>query len=222
MEDWPITLGDITVLLVLLLSGFLAFARGFVREALSIGAWVGAALITVFTFDYASELVEEIVSDRLAADFIAGVVIFLLSLIALSVGGHYATRAIRASSLNMLDRSLGFVFGLLRGVILIGLGYLLLVWLVPDEDDRPDWIVEARTLPLVEQASEILLIVVPEDAIDDGLERAEDALDQLGAVVPRLLRGEQTARSKPDAPADEEGYNRAARDDIERLLATSR
>lgn len=222
MDDWPITAGDIVVFLVLLLSAALAFARGFVREALSIIAWVGAAVITVVALPYASPLLEDLIDNELVASFISGVLIFITSLIALSVGGHFATRAVRDSSLNMLDRSLGLVFGLLRGAILLSLGYMLIVWLVPDEDDHPDWFREARTLPLVEQAADILRVVLPEDAIGEGLDRAEDAIDRLGWVAPAMIENRPAAAANPDAAEDEAGYNRDARSEMDRLIATSR
>ncbi len=221
MENWPITGGDILVLAILLLSGLLAFARGFVREALSIAAWVGAALVTVFALPYASPPVRDFIDNPLVADFIAGVLIFILALVGLSVGGHFATKAIRDSALNMLDRSLGLVFGLLRGIILVSLGYMLFVWLVPDSDDHPDWFSEARTLPLVEEAADILRVVVPADAIGDGLDRAEDTLENLGRLAPVLMEGGRIPPANPDAEEDEAGYNRAARDEMDRLLATS-
>lgn len=226
LENWPITAGDILVILVILLSGALAFARGFVREALSIAAWVGAALITVFLLPLASPLVRDLIDNELVADFISGVLIFITALVGLSVGGHFATKAIRDSALNMLDRSLGLVFGLLRGVILLSLGYMLFVWLVPDDDDHPDWFSEARTLPLVEEAAEILQIIVPTDVIGDGLDAAEDTLDQLGRLAPSLIEDHAVStvipEAKPDAPEDEDGYNRRAREEMDRLLATSR
>lgn len=221
LENWPITGGDILVLTVLLLSGLLAFARGFVREALSIAAWVGAAVVTVFALPHASPLLRDLIDNELVADFIAGVLIFILALVALSVGGHFATRAIRDSALNMLDRSLGLVFGLLRGVILISLGYMLFIWLVPDDGDHPDWFSEARTLPLVEEAADILRVVVPADTIGEGLDRAEDTLDRLGALAPAFIQGRPLPSAKPDAPEDEAGYNRGAREDMDRLLSTS-
>lgn len=222
MDNWPITAGDILVFLVLVLSGALAFARGFVREALSIAAWVGAAVITVFTLPYASPLLRDLIDNELVSDFIAGVLIFILALIGLSVGGHYATKMVRDSALSMLDRSLGLAFGLLRGMILLSLGYMLFVWLVPNHRDHPDWFSEAKTLPLVEEAADILRVVVPEDAIDDGLDRAEDTLDRLGRLAPDLIEGRPDPAANPDASDDEAGYNRGARDEMDRLLATSR
>ena len=220
MENWPITAGDLIVLAVLLLSGALAFARGFVREALSIAAWIGASLLTVLLLPYGSSLVRELFDNELVADFIAGMLIFITGLIGLSVGGHYATKAIRDSALNMLDRSLGLVFGLLRGLILLSLGFMMFVWLVPDEDDHPDWFSEARTLPLVEEAADILRIVVPADAIDDGIDQAEDTLDRLGRLAPDLIEG-RLRPAKADAEPEEAGYNRDARDEMDRLMATS-
>ena len=222
MENWPITSGDILVLAVLVLSALLAFARGFVREALSIVAWVGAAVVTVFALPYAADPLRDLIDNPLVADFITGVLIFIIALVILSIGGNFATKAIRDSALNMLDRSLGLVFGLLRGLILLSLGYMFFVWVVPDEDDHPDWFREARTLPLVEEAADILRIVVPVDVIGEGLDRAEDTLDRLGDLAPALIEGSPVPSAKPDAQDEEAGYNRGARDDMDRLISTAR
>lgn len=223
MENWPITAGDILVILVLLLSAGLAYARGFVREALSIAAWGGAALMTVFLLPYASPLGRDLFENPLVADFSAGILIFIVGLVCLSIAGHFATKAIRDSALNMLDRSMGLVFGLLRGIILLSLAFMTFVWLVPDDDDHPDWINQSRTQPLIEEAADILRIIVPSEMIGDGLDAAEE---RLGQLTPALIDGRSATAimptAKPDASEEEAGYNRRAREEMDRLLSTSR
>jgi membrane protein required for colicin V production len=72
---------DLSVLGVIALSAIFAFARGFVRETLSIVAWVGAALITLYGFNYVDGLVARFVSTPLLADLVAGAGLFVVGLI---------------------------------------------------------------------------------------------------------------------------------------------
>lgn len=84
----------------------------------------------------------------------------------------------------------------------------------------------------------MLQVIVPTDVIGEGLDAAEDTLDQLGRLAPALIEGQSISAiiptsnaesspavipaAKPDAPEDEAGYNRRAREEMDRLLATSR
>ncbi|MEE8271500.1 MAG: CvpA family protein [Alphaproteobacteria bacterium] len=225
VESWPINFGDITIIVILLLSGLLAFARGFVKEVLSIASWIGAAAVTFQAFPYAAPLVMDVIDAELVANFVTGMSIFIVTLIALSVGSHYLARAVRGSTLSMLDRSLGFVFGLLRGALLVSLAYLLFILVVPDEDDQPDWMRQAKARPLVEQGADILRTLVPDDAIGDGLDQFGEAVKRLeglgaGRTLEELSRLDPAPN--PDAPEGEEGYNRDARDQMDQLVDVAR
>ncbi|NBC33956.1 MAG: CvpA family protein [Alphaproteobacteria bacterium] len=181
MESLPINAFDLIVLVILVLSAGLAFARGFVREVLAIGSWIGAALVTRFAVPHVSPVARDIFDNPTVSDFIGGfgygsehrdlmadvaggVVVFIAAMIAFSILSTIIARMVQGSGLSAVDRSLGLVFGLLRGGLVICLFYLLLVWLIPDRRDRPDWIEEARTRPLVERGTELLLGLLPQDA----------------------------------------------------------
>ena len=166
MDDLPINAFDLIVFVLLLLSGGLAFARGFVREVLAIGSWIGAALVTRFAFPYVSPIARETFNSEtvtgflrgfgygeahrdLLADIAGGIVVFVAAMVVLSILSTIIARIVQGSALSAVDRSLGFLFGLLRGGLVICLFYLLLAWLIPDRGDRPQWIEQARTLPLL-------------------------------------------------------------------------
>lgn len=223
VDSWPVNPLDLVVLAVLLLSAVLAFVRGFVREVLAIGAWVGAALATVYAWPTVrpwfqdamdSESVHGLIaplglgpgSTDLLADVLAGLVIFLLTLIILSALCHYIAKAVRGSALNAVDRSLGFLFGLARGALLVCLAYLFFLWLVPDRDNQPEVLVEARSLPLVERGSSALLAMVPEEMRADGLEprTAERAPPLPGTPEPRRERPEGTGPGGYDSSGIEQ------------------
>ncbi len=223
MESWPVNPLDLAVLAILLISAALAFVRGFVREVLAIGAWVGAALVTVAVWPAVrpvfqnlmdSESVHGVIaplglgpgSTDLLADILAGALIFLLTLTVLTVLCHYIAKAVRGSALNAIDRSLGFVFGLLRGAVLICLAYLFFLWLVPDRNNQPALLAAARSLPLIERGSSALLAMVPEEMRTEGLEPR-------AAAVPRPLPGAPQPRREGDA--GQSGYDSSG---IEQLI----
>src|SRR5579864_2769620 len=105
---------DLGVIAVIVLSAIFAFARGFVREALSIVAWVGAAAITLYGFNLVYAQVDPHVHNPLLSQVIAGFGLFVVSLVVLTIITGFLARMVRAISLSPIDRTLGFIFGLAR------------------------------------------------------------------------------------------------------------
>ena len=213
---------DIGVIAIIVLSAIFAFARGFVREALSIVAWVGAAAITVYGFNPVLLFVSPFVNNVLLAQLIAGFGLFVVALIVLTIATGYLARLVRASALSPIDRTLGFIFGLARGVLIVCLAYLLLDFVQPSE--RPAWIRDAKSAPYLHQGADMLRQFLPEQlkiknaAIDDAvraLSVADQAREAMGALkvpgVPTVL--------KPDRGPS---YGKGEKRDLDRLIDTQR
>jgi len=156
----PINPVDAVVLAVLLLSALIAFARGFVLEVLSIFAWIGATFASLYAFAHVRPYAQQYLGAGLVADAVTVVGTFLAVLILLSVIGHRISSGLRGGALGALDRSLGFLFGLLRGGILICLVYMAGTWLVPVAE-QPRWVREARTMPAIETGADWLAALAP-------------------------------------------------------------
>lgn len=216
-ESWPVSFGDLAVLAILLISAMLAFLRGFVREVLSIGAWVGAAVVAIYTFAGAKPYLRQYVTPEWLADIVTGVGIFVVSLAVLTLISAYLAKGVRGSAMNAVDRSLGFAFGLARGAVVICLAYLLLIWLVPTPDNRPGWVQQARALPWIERGSTMLKSLVPEDMLADGLQQAEETREQVerGAEAIDIIN---PPRPNADAPGGEPVYNPEAQDQMNQLM----
>jgi membrane protein required for colicin V production len=214
LENWPINPGDVAVIVILLLSALLAFARGFVQEVLSIAGWVGAAAVTWFALPHATPYVLEYVSNELFAQLIAGGAVFVVALIVFSIATHYIARGVRGSALNAVDRSLGFVFGLARGALLVVLAYMLAVWMLPEE--RPDWLEEARARPMVEQGADWLRGMVPGDA----LERAEQFGDDASNVVEGATSLQRLQQPQPSGEGEsgDTGYSEDDREGLNNVI----
>ena len=176
MADLPFTVADVGVLIVLIISALLAFARGLIKETLSVVGWIGAIFAVLYIFPVLQPFARDLIPLYILADAVTGSVIFLVALVTISIASYAITKRVRESSLNAIDRSLGFLFGLLRGAVVICIAYLVLVELVPVAE-RPIWIQEARSRPPVEIGANLLIKLVPktgwafsENTPEDGTE----------------------------------------------------
>src|SRR6185369_8364075 len=204
----------------MLISALLAFGRGLVREVLSIGAWVAAALAALWGFPYAKDIARKYISITILADVVTATAIFLVTLIVCAAISHSIARNVRGSTFGALDRSLGLLFGLLRGAVLICFAYLLFTWAVPNEADQPDVIKEARSRPLIASGADILRSLLPQGALDKGAAAAADARRQLeDQAKQQMLQGIDQPAPKPAAePKQDPGYNANERKDLDRLI----
>jgi membrane protein required for colicin V production len=213
---------DLAVVAVVGLSAIFAFARGFVREALSIVAWAGAALITYFSFNAVYAMLSRAVHTPLLAYVIDGAGVFLVSLIILTIITGSVARLVHFGVLSPIDRTLGLLFGLVRGVAVVCLAYLLLDISVPARD-RPGWISHAKSAPFLAEGADILSGVLPR-----SLQlKSADAAGGGGAVARAKAAAEQAMRAlanpvvplpaKPTAAAAPR-YGPGERHDLDRLI----
>ena len=107
----PITLLDLVLLIVMLISGLLAMVRGFMREVLSISAWVAAAAVTYMSYSKALPTAKTYISSDMIATGVTIACIFILTLIVVSIFTIRISDSIQDSSVGALDRTLGFLFG---------------------------------------------------------------------------------------------------------------
>jgi membrane protein required for colicin V production len=203
---------DIGVVAVIVLSAIFAFARGFVREALSIVAWVGAAFITLRGFGAAFTIIDPLVKNPLLSQLIAGFGLFVISLVILTIITSIIARYVRTSSLSAIDRTLGFIFGIARGALIVSLAYLLLDAAVA-KDDRPVWVKEARSTRYLQMGADELKIFLPEQlkfrnaSTTDELIKAADPRSVGEALAKEAVRAYvNPAAPKPDQPAQNPAY----------------
>ncbi len=228
MDHLPINGLDLAVGIVLLVSALLAFVRGFVHEVLSVAAWVGALAAAIYGLPYAAPYAHKIIHLGWAADAAASALIFLAVLFVLSIGTHAVARAIQKTALNNADRTLGFVFGLVRAVVILGVGLIISDWLT--DRDRPDWMRNAKTLPLIETAAEEMKALVPASfmaptsTVQNGAKSGSHLINEINeaADTKRAFdRLNQPGSGAKAATPVEGGYKDSERLDMERLLNAS-
>jgi membrane protein required for colicin V production len=152
---------DILVLGVIILSALFAFARGFVRECLSISNWLGATAAALYAGPLLRPLAEHFVPKGAFADAAAAGTAFIATLVVLTVVTGAISRRVQRSSLSALDRTLGLVFGLMRGALLVCIGFLALSFVLPPKGERPRWLAQSRTAPLFAAVTQDLVRLVP-------------------------------------------------------------
>src|ERR1700690_2543982 len=166
----PITLLDIILLVVMLVSGLLAMIRGFMREILSIGAWGIAALVTLYSYARVLPIAQGYFSSNTVATAITVVGIFLITLLVVSLITVRISDMILDSRVGALDRTLGFLFGLGRGLIIVVVAFLFFAWLVPDRS-QPDWVRGAKSKVVLQSTGQWLMSMLPDDPESTILKR---------------------------------------------------
>lgn len=182
------TLIDAGVACVIVLSAILAYSRGLVREGMSILGWIGAALLAFAFAPMAQPLVKEIpvvgdfLRDSCELSIIAAfAAVFAIGLILASIFSPLLSSIVQRSALGGLDQALGFLFGALRGIVLIGVAFLVY-----------DRAVAANTVPMIDNSRSAQIFAsfqgkldsaVPSDAPDWLVSRYAQLTATCGAPV---------------------------------------
>ena len=229
MSDFP-DLADIIVVTIIALSALFGFIRGFLREVLSIGAWILAGLATYLGLPYLRPFTRQsawAASHELIADILLGIAIFLVVLVVASVIGHVITRKVRDSSLGPLDRSLGILFGIARGAAIVSVA-LLICDNFYAADNRPQWLKDARTLPVVQVGADFVRQFVPanvaakaQSTADSAKQQAQQAMEVGQAIQIITDAGRNRPNADSTASKDDSGYNDADRKAMDRAMQQS-
>ncbi|MBX5240808.1 CvpA family protein [Rhizobium sp. NLR22b] len=157
----PITIFDGIVIGVVLFSAVLAMVRGFSREILSIASWGGSAAAAYYLYPYLLPYAKKYTDDDRIAIAGSAAVVFLIALIVISFITMKIADFIIDSRIGALDRTLGFLFGAARGLLLMVVAVAFWNWLV-DVDHRPAWVNEAKSKPFLDSMVVKLKAVLPE------------------------------------------------------------
>jgi membrane protein required for colicin V production len=210
----PITLLDIILIGVMLVSALLAMIRGFMREILSIAAWVIAAVATLYAYAKFLPLAKSYFNNDIVA---AGVLVggtFLGTLLIVSVITVRFSDMVLDSRVGALDRTLGFLFGLGRGLIIVVVAFLFFAWLVPPRT-QPSWVANAKSKVVLQSTGDWLISMLPDDPESTILKRLKRPKPEDGEPVET-----PPERSDLGIPANPEptAYGQSDRVNMQRLI----
>ena len=179
----PITLLDGILVGFTLVSAMLAMVRGLSREILSIASWIAAAAAAFFFYPLVLPYVQPYIDNEQIAMVAAAGVVFVVALIIVTLITMKIADWIIDSRIGALDRTLGFLYGAARGILVVAVGLLFFNWLVGT--NKPAWVTNAKSAPLLESIGATLEGFLPDDPEN--------------SILKRLSPGEPEA--EPEAPA---------------------
>ena len=181
----PITLLDIVLIVVMLVSALLAMVRGFMREVLSITAWVLAAAATLYSYGKLLPFAKQYFNNDIVAAVAVVGGVFLVTLLIVSVLTIRISDMVLDSRVGALDRTLGFLFGLARGLVIVVIAYMFFDWLVPDRS-KPEWILHAKSKIVLSSTGDWLKAQLPDDPEN--------------TILKKLKRPRPEDTDNPDSP----------------------
>ena len=209
----PITLLDIILLGVMLISALLAMIRGFMREILSIAAWVIAAIATLYAYSKLLPLAKTYFNNDIvaAAAVIGGT--FLGTLLIVSIITVRFSDMVLDSRVGALDRTLGFLFGLGRGLVIMVVAFLFFAWLVPART-QPGWVANAKSKVVLQSTGDWLMSMLPDDPESTILKRLKRPKPEDSEPAETPERSGLGNRSSTEAA----GYGQSDRVNMQRLI----
>ena len=147
MEALGLNLADWFILIVLIASGIIAFARGFTKEFLSLFLWI-AAFIAAISLEYlATPKINEVIGNEEISKIISYIVVFIIFIFIGGIVIKFISKLIKWSGASGFDRFLGVLFGLIRGLIVLFAIFLLL----PSGLKTTDLINNSKITPIIQK-----------------------------------------------------------------------
>ena len=173
---------DLALLAIVLVSALLSMVRGFTREILAIASWLAAAVAAYYFYPLVMPYLENYIQKDQIRQVVSVALVFFATLIVVSILTVRLSDAILDSKVGPLDRTLGFIFGAVRGFLLGVIAFLFFNWLVPKS--QPEWVMNAKSRPMLQLVGEDLMALLPADAENAILKRLKHDPANPGEEMP--------------------------------------
>ncbi len=226
---------DIVVVAVLVISAGVALFRGLIKEVLTILGIIGGLAMAFFFGDTFVPVMEGwlgvqegvepeklfgVVPYDLLAKVLAYALVLIVFVIILNIISHFLSKAVSSAGLGPIDRTLGLVFGLLRGVLLLGVLYLP-VHLMAPEDKKETWFEGSHMIFYLETTSAWLATFLPETESVDA-ESTRELLENMDVLKSdREGLEDEASEIKNQYDIDDEnsdGYEKQQRRGLDQLI----
>lgn len=237
---------DVVFLVIIGISALVAIARGVTKELLSITGWLLAAVSVYYLGPIVDPITKKYVVSDVLASLVSSMGILVMFCIFWVLAADKISMQIRFSKLSSLDRILGFIFGIARGVLIVILLNIMITSLIPDESQKGIF-AESRYFQLAGDAAEPIKKVIPEEWFEKVKEKSEQLglsssseeksdtetsgepaeddkslEEKAGDVLKNSGEAlfEKLAQPKPESEADEgtDGYQNKETSDLDHLM----
>lgn len=164
---------DLIVVAVVVVSAVYATYRGLVSESLAIFGWIAAAYAALYLGPFCAGWMRTMLEPKWLGEVAGYALVFLVVLIPLHFASSRIAVNVKKSEVGTLDSVLGTGFGVLRGIAIVGIAYLVFTAFVPVRS-QPEWIVNARLMPVIRASAEIVASLIPDPDVQvDGKRERE-------------------------------------------------
>ena len=147
MEALGLNLADWFILIVLIASGIISLSRGFTKEFLSLFLWL-AAFVAAISLEYlATPKINEFIGNQEISKIISYIVVFIVFIFLGGIIIKFISKLIKWSGASGFDRFLGVIFGLIRGLIVLFVIFLIL----PSGLKTTDVISNSKITPIIQK-----------------------------------------------------------------------
>lgn len=209
---------DMGILAFLALSAFIGVIRGFTREVFGIAGWVGAILVTLWGIPLLKPFMREWIGNSFFADIISALGLFIISFVTFMTLIRAISNHVKSSILESLDRSLGLLFGIVRGGILIILLFLAsnIIW---KPGNRPSLLLASKSYPLLLSGTECFLTILPKGMIPSSvLKSNQESHHQILENPDQLMQALSQPKPKDSNKEKTDGYRTQHRHSMDRLI----
>ena len=221
----PLTLSpyDIGLVVILLLSAFVGIFRGLTKEVLSIAGWVCASFVTVYTYIPLRSVFRVWIGNAFLADMATILFVFITSLVIFTMIIGSVSDKVKRSRLGGLDRSLGLIFGSVRGGVMAVALFMLSLFLWKTPQERPVDLQNARARPYLEQGTRALFSLAPKGLVPENLwARVQPSHNRTPEELMKALSQPKPQEKESSKPEKETAlpYNTIKRQELDRLVKT--
>lgn len=196
---------DVVFLVIVGVSALVAIARGVTKELLSIIGWVLAGVSVYYLLPVVDPIMKKYIASEVLSGLVSGMVILIMFCIFWVLAADKISTQIRFSKLSALDRILGFIFGIFRGVVIVVLLQIMISSLIPEESQKSVF-AESRYFKLAGDAAGPIKGLIPEKLFDDLKAKGET----LGLVAAKTDEKVDEEKAKDEEPSSAEKLNKAA------------
>ena len=210
---------DFIFISVVILSSVLAYNGGLIQESISRIAWIGTAFLTKYIFPFVEPQFANLFGGSSMFSAISSyVIVFVIIIMLLSfINKSFATK-LHDSHLGGIDKSLGFFFGFIRGILIMAVVYIVILWFMPDVNSRPDWIKDAKSKPILKVSSMFISSLLPSTGTFAEIKNIIQS-DMSGTEIETFEKlSKPVVEGGLDNSSAETGYRESERRDLMRQL----
>jgi len=165
-------------------------------------------------------MARSMVTAHWLADVAAYAGVFLVVFIPLSFMSHRFSQSVKNSPIGPLDRGLGIAFGVVRGLVVVGICYIAFTKFEPPTE-QPHWLTSARSYPIIQTTALTLLAAIPNQSPRDYITAAPAYHDSLGELIRQNDEAAAAPVSHDSAKKREKSYGATDRQALDKLFETT-